>query len=37
VKVFLFDLGFLNGPSRVLSLGGLGLALIFISWLYSRF
>jgi uncharacterized membrane protein len=37
VKVFLFDLGFLNGPSRVLSLAGLGVSLIFISWLYSRF
>ena len=37
VKVFLFDLGFLNGPSRALSLGGLGLSLVFISWLYSRF
>ncbi len=37
IKVFLFDLGFLNGPSRVLSLGGLGVSLIFISWLYSRF
>lgn len=37
VKVFLFDLGFLNGPSRVLSLGGLGVSLLFISWLYSRF
>lgn len=37
VKVFLFDLGFLSGPSRVLSLGGLGVSLLFISWLYSRF
>lgn len=37
IKVFLFDLGFLNDSSRVFSLGGLGLSLIFISWLYSRF
>jgi hypothetical protein len=37
VKVFLLDLSFLNGPARVASLGGLGIALIFISWLYSRF
>lgn len=36
-KVFLFDLGFLTGPLRILSLAGLGLALIFISWLYARF
>jgi uncharacterized membrane protein len=36
-KVFLFDLSFLDAPLRILSFGGLGLALIFISWLYSRF
>ncbi|RYX86810.1 DUF2339 domain-containing protein [bacterium] len=36
-KVFLFDLSFLDGGLRVLSLGGLGAALLFISWLYSRF
>lgn len=36
-KVFLFDLSFLDGAGRALSLGGLGLALIFISWLYGRF
>ncbi len=36
-KVFLFDLGFLSGPIRMFSLAGLGLALIFISWLYSRY
>ena len=36
-KVFLFDLSFLDGASRALSLGGLGLALVFISWLYGRF
>ncbi|RYG59591.1 DUF2339 domain-containing protein, partial [bacterium] len=37
VKVFLLDLSFLNGPSRIFSLAGLGISLIFISWLYSRF
>jgi uncharacterized membrane protein len=37
VKVFIFDLGYLDGGSRILSLGGLGVSLIFISWLYSRF
>lgn len=36
-KVFLFDLGFLESQFRVLSFGGLGAALIGISWLYSRF
>lgn len=37
LKVFLYDLGFLDAPLRILSFGGLGLALIFISWLYSRY
>jgi uncharacterized membrane protein len=37
LKVFLFDLSFLELPYRILSFGGLGLALIGISWLYSRF
>ena len=37
VKVFVFDLSFLVTLYRVLSVGGLGLALIGISWLYSRF
>ncbi|BCM89237.1 hypothetical protein IAD21_01081 [Abditibacteriota bacterium] len=36
-KVFLFDLAFLDSGLRILSLGGLGAALLFISWLYSRF
>jgi len=36
-KVFVFDLGFLGGVLRILSLGGLGISLIFISWLYSRY
>jgi uncharacterized membrane protein len=37
LKVFLFDLSFLDASLRILSLGGLGAALVFISWLYSRF
>jgi uncharacterized membrane protein len=37
IKVFLFDLGFLDTSYRILSFGGLGLALIGISWLYSRY
>lgn len=37
VKVFLLDLGFLDGLARMLSLAGLGVSLIFISFLYSRF
>ena len=36
-KVFLFDLSFLSGDLCPLSLGGLGVALVFISWLYGRF
>jgi uncharacterized membrane protein len=36
-KVFLFDLSFLDAALRILSLGGLGAALLFISWLYSRY
>lgn len=36
-KVFLMDLSFLNTPLRVLSFGGLGLSLILISWLYTRY
>lgn len=36
-KVFLFDLGYLDAPHRILSFGGLGLALIGISWLYTRY
>lgn len=36
LKVFFFDLSFLNTPLRVLSFGGLGLTLIAISWMYSR-
>lgn len=37
LKVFLYDLSFLDTPMRILSFGGLGLTLIVISWLYSRF
>lgn len=37
LKVFILDLSFLDTGLRILSLGGLGLALIFISWLYSRY
>jgi uncharacterized membrane protein len=37
LKVFLFDLTFLAPPYRILSLGGLGVSLLGISWLYSRF
>lgn len=36
-KVFLFDLSFLEGVLRILSLAGLGISLIFISWMYGRF
>ncbi|MDW8321495.1 MAG: DUF2339 domain-containing protein [Armatimonadota bacterium] len=37
LKVFLYDLSFLDTPMRILSFGGLGLTLIGISWLYSRY
>lgn len=37
LKVFLYDLSFLETPMRILSFGGLGLTLIGISWLYSRY
>lgn len=37
LKVFLFDLSSLDTPLRILSFGGLGIVLIGISWLYSRF
>jgi hypothetical protein len=37
LKVFLFDLSFLDMAYRILSFGGLGIALIGISWLYSRY
>ncbi|MGC8784360.1 MAG: DUF2339 domain-containing protein [Armatimonadota bacterium] len=37
LKVFLVDLSFLDTPMRILSFGGLGITLIGISWLYSRY
>lgn len=37
LKVFLFDLSSLDTPLRILSFGGLGIVLIGISWLYSRY
>ena len=36
-KLFLYDLSFLQMPYRALSFAGLGLALIGVAWLYSRF
>lgn len=37
VKVFVFDMASQDLPYRVFSFGGLGLALIGISWLYTRY
>ena len=37
LKVFLWDLGFLTLPFRMLSFGILGLILITVAWLYSRY
>lgn len=37
LKVFFADLSFLDTPYRILSFAGLGVALIGISWLYSRY
>lgn len=36
-KLFLYDLSFLQMPYRVFSFAGLGLTLIGVAWLYSRF
>lgn len=36
-KVFIFDVSQLDAIYRILSCGALGLSLIGISWLYSRF
>ena len=36
-KVFLYDLGELDGMNRVASLGGLAVALLAVSLLYQRF
>ncbi len=37
VKVFAFDLGFLEQPYRILSFFGLGVILLVVSWLYTKF
>jgi uncharacterized membrane protein len=37
LKVFLWDLSFLTLPYRMLSFGVLGLLLIGVAWLYSRY
>jgi len=36
-KLFLFDLGFLEMPYRTYTFAGLGLTLLIVSWLYSRY
>lgn len=36
-KLFLLDLGFLEGGYRIVTFAGLGVALIGISWLYSHY
>ncbi|MCS7273185.1 MAG: DUF2339 domain-containing protein [Fimbriimonadales bacterium] len=36
-KLFLYDLSFLEMPYRVFSFAGLGLTLIGVAWLYSRY
>ncbi len=37
IKVFAFDLAFLDTPYRIAAFAGLGAALIGISWLYGRY
>jgi|GEM_PF-5352615 len=37
LKVFLFDLGFLSQPYRIISIFGLGIILLVVSFLYTRF
>jgi uncharacterized membrane protein len=37
LKVFLYDLSYLDTPYRIVCFAGLGLSLIGISWLYNRF
>ncbi len=37
LKAFLYDLSFVNTPYRILTFAGLGISLIGISWLYSRY
>jgi uncharacterized membrane protein len=36
-KVFIFDLSFLQQPYRIVSFFGLGLILLLVSLLYTRF
>ncbi|GBC91709.1 hypothetical protein HRbin15_00164 [bacterium HR15] len=36
-KLFLFDLGFLEMPYRTFTFAGLGITLLIVSWLYSRY
>lgn len=36
-KLFLFDLSFLEMPYRTFTFAGLGLTLLIVSWLYSRY
>lgn len=37
LKVFTLDLSFLDMASRIFAFAGLGIALLFISWLYGRY
>jgi len=37
LKVFIFDLSFLEQPYRIVSFFGLGLLLLLVSLLYTRF
>ena len=37
VKVFVFDLGFLQQPYRIISFFALGVILLMVSLLYTRF
>ncbi|NIM05305.1 MAG: DUF2339 domain-containing protein [Armatimonadetes bacterium] len=37
IKVFIFDLGFLDTPYRIISFLGLGVVLLVVSLLYTRF
>ncbi len=36
-KLFLFDLSFLQMPYRIYTFAGLGITLLVVSWLYSRY
>ena len=37
LKIFVYDLSFLQGPFRSMSFAGLGLILLAVSYLYSRY